>query len=288
MKSPVKFFRKLLKNKKAVSQVLAAIMMIIMLTAAIGVVWGWLFPSYRRFQANNAINSVTSYMLRIDEGVYSLLSEGTGAITTLNLDPFFGTYQYESGKNITIDFNDDGGTYSSSFDYLNLGAFTYTIIGRQSSLLPVGDFEYLKGPSSQPLFFVNNSEAEVYQGLTNLTSSRPTNEESRLELDYRVSLYYWYDQVNDVLSISLNLIILAIKGTAFQLYSFNALKMNYNQTKILYSDSTTVSSDFFVDGTITSHETPATQRVLDFTLPSAVVNYDVNIEVKASYIVFYT
>jgi len=288
LKSPVKFFRKLLKNKKAVSQVLAAIMMIVLLTAAIGVVWGWLFPSYRRFQANNAINSVTSYMLRIDEGIYSLLSEGTGAVINQNLDPFFGTYQYESGKNITIDFSDDGGTYSSSYNHLDLGAFTYTIIGRQSSLIPVGEFEYLKGPSNQPIFFVNNSEAEVYQGLTNLTSSRPANEEARIELDYRVSLYYWYDQVNDVLSIELNLIILAIKGTTFQLYSFNQLKMNYNHTMILYSDTTTVSSDFYVDGTITSRENPATHRVLDFTIPATVVNYDVNIEVKASYIVFYT
>ena len=287
MKSPGKVLKRFLRNKKAVSQILAAIMMIVMLTAAIGVVWGWLFPAYRRFQTNNALNSVTSYMLRIDEGVYSLLSEGQGALTNLNIDPFFGYYQYEAGKNITFDFLDEDETYSSTYDFTSLGAFAYTIEGRDNSILPTGTVEYLKGPASQPIFFVNNTEMSVYQGLTNLTLSRPANDLSIISLDYRVSIYYWYDQTNDILSISVNLIVIKIKTSQLLFSTYNIMKMSYNQTSILFTDSTTVPSDFYVEGTITSSDNPTAQRVLNFPIPIAVANYDVTLEIKASYILFY-
>ena len=287
MKSPRKFFRRFLKNKKAVSQILAAIMMIVMLTAAIGVVWGWLFPAYRRFQTNNALNSVTSYMLRIDEGVYSLLNEGTGSVTNLNIDPFFGYYQYVAGKNITLNFLDEDETFGSSYDYNGLGAFTYTIEGRDNSIIPTRTFEYLKGPSSQPLFFVNNTEMSIYQGLTNLTLSRPQNDLSIISLDYRVSIYYWYDQTNDILSISVNFIVIQIKTSQLLLSTYNIMKMSYNQTSILFTDTTTVSSDFYVEGSITSLDNPSAQRAMNFQIPVTVANYDVEIEIKASYILFY-
>ena len=94
--------RKLLKNKKAVSQVLAAMMMIFMFTAAIGVVWAWLLPTYRRFQTTNAINTVTTYMLDVDNSIYGLLEGGVGLTKTMNIDSFYGIYQLIDGKNASL------------------------------------------------------------------------------------------------------------------------------------------------------------------------------------------
>ena len=287
MAGSLKLFKKLFKDRKAVSQTLSAIMMIFMFTAAIGVVWGYLYPTYRRFQTDNAVNSVISYMLSIDDNVYDVLSDGPGSTVSLNIDNFFGYYQYETGKNASLQFSDEGSTYSNSYDYTNMGAFAFWMIGRQGSDIPVGTHKYMKGPAIQNNFFVNNTDSSSYQGLTNLTLIRSQTDIMKVELNYRVSLYYWFDQTNEVLTITINMLIMDILSPKFLVSSYNNLKIFHNESETLFSDSTNINTDFYVDGSIAPGFSPS-ERVLDFEKPVTVGSYDVNIEVIASYLILYT
>ncbi len=286
MANSLKLLRKLIKDKKAVSETLAAIMMIFMFITAIGVVWGYLYPTYKQFQTDNSINSVVSYMLSVDNKIYDLLSDGPGSTTAVNVDSFFGYYQYETGKNVSLQFADEGSTFSNSYSYGNMGSFAYWLIGRQGSAINVDSHKYLKGPATQNNFFVNNSDSSSYQGLTNLTLVRPETDIMNIELNYRVSLYYWYDQTNDVLSITISLLIIDIIGPKLMLSSFNTLNIGYNESETLFTDSATITTDFYVDGSIASGFSPF-ERVLDFAKPPAVGSYDVTIEIVASYLLFY-
>ncbi len=287
MANSLKLLKRIFKDRQAVSETLAAIMMIFMFVAAIGVVWGYLYPTYKQFQTDNAINSVSSYMLSVDNEIYGLLSDGPGSTTAVNVDNFFGYYQYETGKNASLQFADEGSTFSNSYSYNNMGAFAFWMIGRQGSAINVNTHKYLKGPDIQNNFFVNNSDSSSYQGLTNLTIIRPETDIMKIELNYRVSLYYWYDQTNDVLSITISLIIMDIIGTKFMISSYNTLNIHHNESETLFTDSATISTDFYVDGSIAPGFSPF-ERVLNFAKPAAVGSYDVTIEVVAYYFLFYT
>lgn len=286
MANSLKLLKKVFKDRKAVSETLAAIMMIFMFIAAIGVVWGYLYPTYKRFQTDNAMNSVASYMLGIDSEMYDLLSDGPDSTAAINIDNFFGYYLYETGKNASLQFTDEGGTFSNTYDYNNMGAFSFWMIGRQGSDIPVSTHKYLKGPDIQNNFFVNNSDSSSYQGLTNLTLTRPETDIMKIELNYRVSLYYWYDQANDVLTVTINLLVIDIIGTKFMISSYNSLNIDYNESETIFTDSANISTDFYIDGSIAPGFDPF-ERVLNFAKPAAVGSYDVNIEVIANYFIFY-
>ena len=282
-----KLFRKLFKDKTAVSQVLAAVMMIFLFISAIAVVFAWLYPTYNNFQTSNTINSVTTYMLDIDETIFDLFSEGTGSTKAIRTDPSFGRFDYEAGKNVSFIFSNTAGSYNESYTFTDLGKFSFLLENRRGVLVAVGDHAYLKGPNSQTVFFVNGStDGLTYQGLTNLTLMRPDDKVMKMELDYRIKVYSWFDSVSNVLSISIQIIQIDIKTTSFGYHSYQTLKIFYNQSSIVYSGSTNVDDDFFVFGSIAQGFNPS-ERAFTFIKPLAVANYDVNIEIVSSQFLFY-
>jgi hypothetical protein len=134
---------------------------------------------------------------------------------------------------------------------------------------------------------VNGStDGSTYQGLTNLTLMRLDDKVMKIELDYRVRIYSWFDSISNVLSISIQIIQIDIKGPSFGYHDYQTLKITYNQSRIVYTDSTTVNDDFYIDGSIVQGFNPS-ERALTFIKPLAVVNYDVNIEIISSQFLFY-
>ncbi|MHA1629848.1 MAG: hypothetical protein ACTSXO_05345 [Candidatus Heimdallarchaeota archaeon] len=286
MKHQKRNLKRLMKSKAAVSQVLAAIMIIFMFVAAIGVVWAWLYPAYNQFQTTNNINSMTSYMLRVDEAIYDLYGMEPGSIDIVRMDPNFGFVRYEEGKNVSLQFADAAGTYNQSFLFTKLGVLAFLLENRRGVILKEGESSYLKGPNTQRYFFVNGSTTgETYQGLTNLTLMRPADKSMKISLDYRVRVYTWFDQTANILSITVNILQLAIKGTSFSFGSYHSLKIAYNTTGTIYAASTTVSSDFYVGGSI--NDFAFRERPLTFVKPGSVGSYTVDIAIQVSQFLFY-
>jgi hypothetical protein len=282
-----KFFRKLFKDKSAVSQILAAMMMMFLFITAIGVVFAWLYPTYNNFQTSNTINSVTSYMLDIDQTIFDLFSGGSGSTEAVRTDPNFGRFDYEAGKNASFIFANTAESYNESYTFTGLGQFTYLLENRRGVLVEIGDHKYLKGPNAQTVFFVNGStDGLAYQGLTNLTLLRPDDQVMKIELDYRVKIYSWFDSVSNVLSISIQIIQIDIKGATFGYHTYQTLKILYNQSSIVYSGSTNVDDDFHIYGSIVTGFVPS-ERAYTFIKPIPVANYDVNIEIVCSQFLFY-
>ncbi len=282
-----KLFRKLFKDKSAVSQVLAAMMMMFLFISAIAVVFAWLYPTYNNFQTSNTINSVTSYMLDIDQTIYDLFSEGIGTTKAVRTDPSFGRFDQLLGKNASFIFNNEAGSYNESYTFTELGMFSYLLENRRGVLVEVGEEKYLKGPNSQTVFFVNGStDGTSYQGLTSMILSRPDDKVMRIDLDYRVKIYAWFDSVSNVLSISIQIIQIDSKEANFGYHSYQTLKITYNQTNVIYTDSTNVDDNFYIYGSITPNFNPL-ERAFTFIKPGPVVNYDVNIEITVSQFLFY-
>jgi len=276
-----------LKNKNAVSQVLAAVMMIFMFTAAIGVVWAWLLPTYQKFQTRNVINSVTSYMLSVDDSIYDLLEGGEGLTRTINIDSFSGVYVWDEGKNTSLRFSDAGGTFNETYTRNGIGQFSFNLFGREGVILQEGDHVYLKGPSKQNNFFVNSSGGASYQGLTNLTMLRPAVNEMIISLDYRVGCYFWFDQTNEVLSMTISIIQLEYIGVENKLRGYHSLNLVHDLYESIYTASTTVDTDFYLDGSLSATDFNPSERVISFLKPLTVIDYDVNIEVVVSHISIY-
>lgn len=221
------------------------------------------------------------------KSIFDLFGEGSGSLDAIRTDPNFGRFDYAAGKNASFIFNNAAGSYNETYTFTGLGKFTYLLENRRGVILEIGDHKYLKGPSAQSIFFVNSStDGSSYQGLTNLTLMRPDDEVMKIELDYRVKIYSWFDSISNILSISIQIIQIDIKGTSFGYHDYQTLKILYNQTSIVYSDSTNVDDDFYIYGSLVTGFNPS-ERAYTFIKPIPVANYDVNIEIVSSQFLFY-
>ncbi|MBD3191996.1 MAG: hypothetical protein GF308_15220 [Candidatus Heimdallarchaeota archaeon] len=283
MKRRNNILKRLVKNQEGVSQTLAAIMMIILVTSSIAVVWGWLFPAYQRFQTINTINNVNSYMLRLDESVYFLLDEGEETMRVLNLDAFTGEYRYEEGETPAIRFRDGAETINATFTSDDsLGRFAYNYYGR-GAMISQGGEKYLKGPVAQPVFFINDTLEGSYNGLTRLLLTRPLDRTMKISLDYRVQLYSWFDTSNNQLNIRLNLILLEVNGNEISFTNYNRMKLFYNRTETLDTRSWSLNSRFFVEGTLSPNNFSPKDSALTFEHPTPGTTYSVSIEIIGNY-----
>ena len=154
-------------------------------------------------------------------------------------------------------------------------------------MIPTNGHKYLVGPSNQPCFFINNTDSDYYQGLTNLTLLRPDSSIMKIELDYRVSLYHWYDTTNDILNIDINLIVLMIDTPILRFNDYDVFKISNNRTDLLFTDTATSAQPFIVDGTSHHDGTSSSHNVLTFIKPLGVGTYDINIAISATYIELY-
>ena len=109
----------------------------------------------------------------------------------------------------------------------------------------------------------------------------------RIELEYRTRIYYWFDSTNEILYITVQIMQLAIKGSEFYFYNYQTLKINYNNSRVIYSASGQSTTNFNVYGYITSEPIVISEQPLLFLKPGAVVDYDINIEVILSQFLFY-
>jgi hypothetical protein len=287
MKRLRKAIRKVIKNKNAVSQVLGAIMMILMLTSAIAIVWAWIIPAYNRFQRTNTVNSITSYMLRVDESVFLLLQEGEGATRTIELDPMDGEYRYEPGKDLVFTFENSDQSFQDTSLTNNLGSFTHWLFGMGGGI-QIGDYKYLKGPSQQSVYFLNSSSNNFYSDSTNLTLSRPQDRTMKTTLDYRPTLYHWFDTNTETLEISISLLSIQPRRSELFINNYNALKIHNNRTIKTYSASAfSITNDFIVKGSLLYEEDTITENVLYFEKPTGIINYDVDISIQMTILNFY-
>ncbi|MEA2070321.1 MAG: hypothetical protein U9O98_03430, partial [Asgard group archaeon] len=225
-------------------------------------------------------NSVTSYMLRVDEGFHYLLTEGEGSTRTLRIDPFEGEYRWEEGKNISLRFLSTG--YNETFQQDTLGALSFYLFTR-GGLITIGDHRYLKGPNYQPVFFLNQSTQNYYSDITNLTLMRPYDRTMKIELNYRPVLYSWFDQTNNHLSISIGIMIIEPLYDDYYFSSYGELKINYNKTETIFTTNTSTTDDFIVRGSINPSTFIPYEQVLTFEKPTGVTTYTVSIEIFGSY-----
>jgi hypothetical protein len=222
-------------------------------------------------------------MLSIDNNIYDLLEGGEGITKTLNIDSFFGKYVWAEGKNVSLRFSDASGTYNETFSKPAIGSFSYNLDGRDGVLIQEGDHAYLKGPRIQRDFFVNSTGGGTYQGLSNLTLLRPLDKVMIISLDYRIGCYYWYDTINDVLSITVSIIQLETPGLGLSINGYYSLNIFYDSYETVYTASTNVDTNFYLEGSILpGFASP--EQVITFLKPLTVVNYDVNMEVIVTHI----
>jgi hypothetical protein len=258
-----------------------------MLLSGIAVVWGWLFPMYRRFQTTNVINSVSSYMLKIDDGIYSIIAEGEGTTVGIKIDPFTGVYRNSSGQSVGFLFQNSNGSVTEELNYTSIGRFEYQLYTNANPSIPIGDSRYLKGPDQQVIYFVNNTGGNYYSGITSLILERPTANFIRISLDYRPQLYYWFDQETNELQITINIIDLSPTYDRFRQNTYGELNLLYNKTEtILTSKIAGLTDNFTVNGTTVIGDFANSEQPLVFTKPGTITTYDVSLNVIATYITF--
>jgi len=77
------------------------------------------------------------------------------------------------------------------------------------------------------------------------------------------------------------------QGLDLSLRGYNSLTLAYDLYETVYTASTNVDTDFYLDGSFSATDFNPSERAISFIKPVTVINYDVNIEVVVTHISIY-
>jgi len=240
MQNPGRYFlkhlRALLTRKRAVSPVVATILIFGLIIAGVVIGFTQVLPFIERAQTESALSSITAGFLGVDQAIQELIGAGdTGSGTfspsrTVSINKPRGVLRVDMpGLLFNIDVYDQDG--SPSLPDTRLGSALGTHVqGTPLTVIDLGrlQFEiqspfdllggasrrYIKGPEStaprsQVIVLPLAEVGSEYLELTNLTLSPGTLSRYFLNLDYRTKLSVDVDPTTPALSVRLYLICIS-------------------------------------------------------------------------------
>ena len=174
---------RILKKRRALSPIIAVVLMFLLIMAAIGLAIGFMGPNLIRFKDKNYNNNNHLYFTGMDSMIRSIIRD-IGPVTTEYL-----FVQQEGDLSVTSDwivmFLLHEGSQTSLIFQENLTR----IIHRSNYVTDydVGEHRYLVGPQDQDYLGINGS-VKLYNDITVLNESRTRFEPAYLNL----ALYYRY------------------------------------------------------------------------------------------------
>ncbi|NPD87852.1 MAG: hypothetical protein HGN29_03965 [Asgard group archaeon] len=172
-------------NRRAVSPVVAIVLMFALTTAAIGISLAYMFPSISQFKDKSYNNSNNLYFIALDSAIQDLITNNPPMSKQIQINQEEGEFMVDSSWRVLFLLKDVTGTQSS----LVLDEQITRIVHRSTAVADYdkGEHRYMIGPQDQDYLFINGSST-LYNEITVLNSSRTMYEPSFLDL----ALYYRY------------------------------------------------------------------------------------------------
>ena len=176
---------KIKMNRRAVSPVVAIILMFILITAAIGISLVYMLPSISSFKDKSYNNSNNLYFLALDSSIQELINNPPPSSKKFIFFQEQGELYYDDSWLVLFLMKEISGTRT----HLVMQDNITRLIHRSTSIADYerGEHRYLIGPQDQNYVFINGSNT-VYNEIAVLNTSRTIYEASYLDL----ALYYRY------------------------------------------------------------------------------------------------
>ncbi|MHA1953346.1 MAG: hypothetical protein ACW96U_05325 [Candidatus Heimdallarchaeaceae archaeon] len=172
-------------NRRAVSPVVAIVLMFALTTAAIGISLAYMLPSISQFKDKSYNNSNNLYFIALDSAIQDLITNNPPMSKQIQINQEEGEFMIDSSWSVLFLLKDITGSQSSLVleDQVTRFVHRSTAVGDYDS----GEHRYMIGPQNQDYLFINGSST-LYNEVTVLNSSRTKYEPTFLDL----ALYYRY------------------------------------------------------------------------------------------------
>ncbi|MCG3215656.1 MAG: hypothetical protein KAS63_03000 [Candidatus Heimdallarchaeota archaeon] len=172
-------------NRRAVSPVVAAILMTVLTMAAIGISLVYMLPNISKFKDKSYNNSNNLYFVALDSMIQDLINNPPPISRNFYFAQETGQLLLDSEWLVLFIISDTSG----SINQLVMQDNVTRIVQRSTAVADYdkGEHRYLLGPEEQDYLFINGSST-LYNEISILNGSRTSFEESYLDL----SLYYRY------------------------------------------------------------------------------------------------
>ena len=172
-------------NRRAVSPVVAVVLMFALTTAAIGISLAYMLPSISQFKDKSYNNSNNLYFIALDSAIQDLITNNPPMSKQILINQEEGEFMVDSSWKVLFLLKDITGSQTSLVldDHITRFVHRSTAVGDYDR----GEHRYMIGPQDQDYLFINGSST-VYNEVTVLNSSRTQYEPTYLDL----ALYYRY------------------------------------------------------------------------------------------------
>ena len=203
-------------NRRAVSPVVAIVLMFALTTAAIGISLAYMLPSISQFKDKSYNNSSNLYFIALDSTIQDLITNNPPISKQIMINQEEGEFFVDSTWQVLFLLKDVTGAQSHLVleDQLTRFVHRSTAIGDYDR----GEHRYMIGPQNQDYLFINGSST-LYNEITVLNSSRTMYEPNYLDLAlyYRYALSIHYDEqgLTEVYNVDIIHINLILNETSF-------------------------------------------------------------------------
>jgi len=173
------------KNRRAVSPIIAVILMFVLIIAAIGISLAYMLPSISSFKDKSYNNSNNLYFIALDSTIKDLITNTPPTSKQFHLNQEQGELYFDSSWDVFFLLRDVTGIQTS----LILQDNVTRLLHRSTAVADYdrGEHRYLIGPDNQDYLFINGSST-IYNEVSVLNTSRTLYEPEYLDL----ALYYRY------------------------------------------------------------------------------------------------
>ena len=181
---------KIRMNRRAVSPVVAVVLMFALITAAIGISLVYMLPNITKFKDNSYNNSNNLYFTALDSTIQDLIEGSAPSISQFLFVQEEGSIEIDDRWNFVFLLKDVTGAQTSLLLRDNVSRITH----RSTAVADyeIGEHRYIVGPQDQDYLFLNGSSI-LYNDPSVLNCSRAVYEPSYLEL----ALYYRYSLITE-------------------------------------------------------------------------------------------
>ncbi len=176
---------KFLKNRRALSPVIAVILMFILILAAIAISLTFMGPTLSIFKDNSYNNSNHMYFISLDDTIHELINSPPPLTREVYIQQSEGSFLFASNWLMFFYIREVG----EEQQHLSIQQNVSRVIHKSTATADYsqGEHKYLIGPEKQDYLMINGS-SKLYNEISVLNESRTREESSFLYL----SLYYRY------------------------------------------------------------------------------------------------
>ncbi len=174
-----------MKNKRAISPVVAIMLMFVLTMAAIGISLVYMVPSINGFKDKTYNNSNNLYFVSLDDTIQDLVNSPPPGDRQFYFNQDIGELFFDSSWLVLFLLKDVTGAQNALLFQENITR----IVQRSTAVTDydIGEHRYIVGPQSQDYMFLNGSST-LYNEIALINATRSVYDSNYLDL----ALYYRY------------------------------------------------------------------------------------------------